>query len=72
MKNRVLILCMLIALGLSGCTGNKASELFETARFEELQNNKEHARKLYTEIIQKYPDSDFAKKAGERLLELEK
>lgn len=55
------------AFCLSGCSGNSASELFETAKFEELQNNKEHATQLYEEIIKKYPDSDFAKKAKERL-----
>lgn len=72
MKKFMLIVCLLSAFGLAGCTGNKAAELFETARFEEVQNNKEHAQKLYAEIIQKYPESEYAKKAKERLSELEK
>ena len=32
-----------------------------------LQNNREHATKLYQEIIEKYPESDYAKRAKERL-----
>ncbi len=50
---------------------NKAADLEKTARFEELQNNKEHAAKLYREIIQKYPDSPQAKEAAGRLDGLE-
>ena len=57
---------------LPGCSGNKAAELYETAGFEELQNNKAHALQLYQEIIEKYPDSDYAKKAEERISEIEK
>jgi TolA-binding protein len=40
------------------------------AQFEELQNNQDHARKLYGEIISQYPDSEYADKAAERLFEL--
>jgi TolA-binding protein len=57
---------------LSSCSGNQADELFKTAQFEELQNNREHARKLYGEIIRKYPGSEEAKKAEDRLAELGK
>jgi outer membrane protein assembly factor BamD (BamD/ComL family) len=57
---------------LSGCSGNKAAELYETAQFEELQNNREHALQLYQEIIKKYPDSEYAKKAGEKISVMEK
>lgn len=71
MKKFILALLLFSALLLSGCTGNKAAELFETAQFEEVQNNKEHAMQLYDEIIRKYPDSDYAKKARERLAVLE-
>jgi hypothetical protein len=49
------------------CSGNDGKELFETAQFEEVQNNKEHATELYEEIIRKYPKSEYAKKAQERL-----
>ena len=58
------------ALAGSACTGNKASELYDTARFEELQHNQEHARELYGEIVRKYPESEYAKKAQERLADL--
>lgn len=57
----------MLALLVSGCSGNKAAELYDTAQFEEKQNNNEHAAKLYEEILKKYPDSEFAKKAEDRL-----
>jgi TolA-binding protein len=56
----------------AACSGNSAEETFKTAQFEELQNNKEHARQLYNEIIHKYPETGYAGKAKERLSELEK
>jgi TolA-binding protein len=67
------ILALLAALLLcSGCAGDKGKELFETAQFEEKQNNREHALQLYEEIVRKYPQSDFAKKSAERLSSLQK
>ena len=53
----------------SGCTSadKKSAELFDTATFEEKQNNFEHATKLYNEIIAKYPASESAKNAASRL-----
>ena len=63
--------CLLvIALGLSGCTGDSAKEMFETAQFEERQNNRTHARQLYEAIIKDYPNSEYAQKASERLAQL--
>ncbi len=70
MKHITLIFFLLAALMLPGCSGGKPAELYDTAKFEELQNNKEHALQLYQEIIRKYPDSDYAKKAGERISKL--
>ncbi|MBZ0155669.1 MAG: hypothetical protein K8I29_05565 [Alphaproteobacteria bacterium] len=69
---RYTLAATVLAAGLlfSGCTGDKAAELYDTAKFEELQNNKEHAVQLYEEIVAKYPRSDYAKKAEERLAEL--
>ncbi|MBW2331771.1 MAG: hypothetical protein JRF30_12900 [Deltaproteobacteria bacterium] len=67
MRQIVLILMVIVAAVLSGCSGNGAEQLFDTAKLEELQNNREHATKLYQEIIQKYPESDYAKRAKERL-----
>ena len=67
---RVLLVLVLV-LPLAGC-GDGAEEMFETARFEEVQNNKEHARKLYNRILRDHPDSPFAAKARERLAALER
>ena len=72
MKQGIVIFFLLLACMLSGCSGNKAAELYETAGFEELQNNREHALKLYQQIIEKYPDSEYAKKADERISEMKK
>jgi TolA-binding protein len=58
-------------LGLSGC-GEDPKQLFETAQFEEQQNNKAHARELYERIVQIHPESDWANQAKGRLAELEK
>jgi outer membrane protein assembly factor BamD (BamD/ComL family) len=71
---RRIILAAMIALvmALSGCTGQKAAELYETAQFEEKQNNPEHATELYEEILRKYPDSEFASKSRERLTDIRK
>ena len=63
-------LAMMLALPLAGC-GDGAEAMCETARFEEVQNNKEHARKLYDRILRDHPDSPFAAKARERLAALE-
>lgn len=54
----------------SACSENNAEDLFKTAQFEELQNNKEHAEILYKEILTKYPESEYSNKAEKRLSEL--
>jgi outer membrane protein assembly factor BamD (BamD/ComL family) len=64
------VIIVLTAVLLSGCTGQTAEELFETAQFEELQMNQEHAEELYRKIVEKHPESEYAKKARDRLLEL--
>lgn len=67
---RILPVAFLAAFALvSGCS-NRAAEIYDNAQFEEVQNNKEHALKLYEEIVRKYPDSEQAKKARERLAAL--
>ena len=58
---------IMIALSVSACSSGRAAELYDTAQFEEKQNNKDHAVQLYEEILKKYPDSAYSKKAGERL-----
>lgn len=72
MKRLLLSLMIILSLLLSGCSANKAEELFETARLEELQNNTEHARQLYAEILAKYPKSKYVQDAENRLAELDK
>ena len=73
MKQIILIIMMVLTLALSGCSGEKAAkDLLDTAKLEELQNNTEHARQLYEEIVSKYPDTQYAKTARERLKDLEK
>ncbi len=72
MKQVILIFLLLFAFALPGCSGDKAAELYNTAGFEELQNNREHALKLYEEIIEKYPDGEYAQKAEDRIEEIKK
>ena len=67
MKTIFIVLMLMGTVGLLSCSVDKAGELFETAQFEELQNNNEHARQIYEDIIDTYPQSDAAKKAEERL-----
>ncbi|TAJ22797.1 MAG: hypothetical protein EPO64_12800 [Nitrospirae bacterium] len=59
-------------LVVSGCNGSKADELFETAQFEERQNNRDHARQLYEEIVKDHPNSAAARKAADRLAQITK
>lgn len=61
---------MLSVLLLSGCSGDKAKELLETAEFEERQMNVPHAKQLYEEVIRLYPSSPQAHTARERLAKL--
>ena len=67
MKKITLMLVAAAIMALAGCSAEKGKEQFDTAQFEEKQNNREHAIRLYEEIVQKYPDSPFAAKARERL-----
>ena len=55
-----------LAVGLAGCGGG-AQELLDTAKLEELQQNKPHARELYQEVVKKYPGTPEAATAEERL-----
>jgi len=65
-RTRALLLAALLAAGVAGCS-KSADDLIETARFEELQRNLPHARKLYQEIIDRFPDSYEAEEAKKRL-----
>ncbi|HMK56070.1 MAG TPA: outer membrane protein assembly factor BamD [Dissulfurispiraceae bacterium] len=65
-------LIVTIAFALFGCSGQQAKELYDTARLEELQNNPVHAVQLYEQLIVRYPSSEYAVKAKERIDELKK
>ncbi len=67
MKRIVLAFIAIAMLPLAACSNDKGREQFETAQFEEKQNNRDHAIQLYEEIVRKYPDSPTAAKAKERL-----
>lgn len=70
MKRLFLILLLALVPSFSACTGDGGKQLYETAKFEEVQNNREHAKELYEEIVKKHPGGEYAKKAEERLKEL--
>lgn len=72
MLKRLIVIPVLGITLLVGCAGEKGKEQMETAQFEEKQGNREHATKLYNEIVQKYPGSNNAKKAEARLSEMNK
>ncbi len=62
----LIIICVPVLLS---CSAENAKELYKTAEFEELQNNRDHANKLYSEIVEKYPESEYAEKARKKLSE---
>ena len=66
-KRCILIGIILLAFGLAGCSGESAKDLYDTAQLEELQKNRDHAIQLYEEILQNHPESEYAKKAEQRL-----
>ncbi len=70
MKNLKIIFFYGVLVFVAACSGSGAKELYETAQFEELQNNHRHALQLYEEIVRDYPTSEFAKKSSERILKL--
>lgn len=67
-----LVIPLLAALIGAGCSGSNPKQLLETAAFEEKQNNREHALKLYQEIVDRHGTSPEAAVARERLKELRK
>lgn len=62
----LIIICVPVLLS---CSAENAKDLYKTAEFEELQNNRDHANKLYNEIVKKYPESEYAEKARKKLSE---
>ena len=71
-RNWIILLIITGSLAILACSGGNGEGLYETAQFEELQKNPEHARKLYEEVIEKYPDSEYAGKAKTRISALSK
>lgn len=69
-STNLLGVAVILLLLLSGCTGDKAKELLETAELEERQMNVPHAKQLYEEVIRLYPSSREAQTARERLAKL--
>jgi hypothetical protein len=71
MTSKKLVIVLLLMLCLmpvfAGCSDKKAAEIYDTAKFEELQNNSGHALKLYERIIVAYPSSEYAVRAKERV-----
>ena len=61
---------LILFVSTSACGPDQASQMLETAQFEERQTNKAHAKELYEDIIRHYPDSPAAKTARTRLTEL--
>ena len=66
MRYMTIVAAICFVMFVFSCSGDPA-ELYDTAQFEEKQNNREHAGRLYEEIVKKYPDSPVAAKAKERL-----
>ena len=66
---KIIFFCSILFF-VTACSGSGAKDLYETAQFEELQNNHKHALQLYEEIVRDYPGSEFAKKSGERIVKL--
>jgi len=67
MKKRFVLAAGFLMLAMAACSADNGRQQLETARFEEKQNNREHAVKLYEEVVSKYPGSVNAKTAQERL-----
>lgn len=69
MRKLVLLTSLVLAL-LAACADDQGKQKIETAKFEEKQNNRDHAIKLYEEVVKKYPGSPNAKFAADRLAAL--
>jgi TolA-binding protein len=67
MSKSILFTGLLITMFLAACSGDQGKQQMETAQFEEKQNNRDHAIKLYEEVISKYPGTANAKIAQGRL-----
>jgi TolA-binding protein len=71
MRKVILLMVFAFCFGAAGCSEHRAQELYDTAQLEERQAAFEHARQLYQDIVGKYPQTEVAIKARERLKALE-
>jgi TolA-binding protein len=71
MRRVAILLLLMVIVACGGCSSGNPQQLLETAQFEEKQNNKEHATKLYQEILTKHANAPQAKTARERLQALQ-
>ncbi|HKC94336.1 MAG TPA: hypothetical protein VKB81_10010 [Nitrospira sp.] len=67
-----IVFVVLLLVGATACSGDKAKELLETAELEERQMNLPHAKQLYEEVLRLYPSSKEAETARARLAKLNK
>ncbi len=67
MKPTKLVVALVLAVALAGCSSGGAQEMYDTAQLEEVQDNPENAAKIYRKLIEQYPDSLQAEKARSRL-----
>ena len=67
-----IVFVVLLLVGATACSGDKAKELLETAELEERQMNLPHAKQLYEEVLRLYPSSKQAETARVRLAKLNK
>jgi outer membrane biogenesis lipoprotein LolB len=67
MKKYVLILLVVCCTALTACSNDQGKQQLETAQFEEKQNYREHAVKLYEEVVTRYAGTPNAKIAQDRL-----
>jgi outer membrane protein assembly factor BamD (BamD/ComL family) len=67
-----ILLGLVLALAPMACTSSEraAQEVYELAQFEQKQGNMDHARKLYQDVVTKYPDTSWAQKAQTSLSEI--
>ncbi len=63
-------LAFVLPATLIACSGDKPKELLETAEFEERQQNVQHAKQLYEDLVRLYPSTPQAEVARARLTSL--
>lgn len=67
-----LVLGLALALSPMACASSEraAQDAYELAQFEQKQGNMDHARKLYQDVVTKYPGTSWAEKAQASLSEI--